>query len=122
MADMTFNFQAAVAKGALAQQFAASGITANMAASGLAAVTPTLSTTPATISTTSLTSLGMAVLRNLSTTETATVSLGRWDGTTLWETITARGNEAAVFRMSPGNYAMKAAVAGTKAVLQILEG
>lgn len=122
MPDVNFNFQAAVAKGSLAQSFSASGITANMNASGMVAVSPTLGTTPVTLSTTGLAAVGLAILRNLSTVETATVSLGRWDGTTLWDSVSARGNEAAVFRMSPGNYAMKAAMEGTKALVQIIEG
>lgn len=122
MPDVNFNFAVSASKGALVQAFAASGVTANMAAAGIVAVSPTLGTTPTTIATTGLASVGVSILRNLSAIETATISFGRWDGTTLWETISLRGNEAAVFRMAAGNYAMKAAVANTKAVLQILEG
>jgi hypothetical protein len=52
---------------------------------------------------------------------THTVSIGRLVGTTLHDTVRLKAGEAAVLRLAPGDYAAKAAVAGTRAVLTIYE-
>jgi hypothetical protein len=122
MTDAVFSFQVQATKGSFAQTLMASGITADMAAAGLMSVPATLGTTPVTLSTAALSSLGIAVLHNLAAESTHVVTFGRWDGTTLWGSAALRGGEKAIFRMEPGNYAWKANTAGVRALAQILEG
>jgi hypothetical protein len=121
MADISFSLSANVAKGSLSQSFSATGVTADMSQAGLLSVTLDLTTSSTQITTTTLSSLGLCIARNLATTETHTTSFGRMDGTTLVETVRLRAGEAAILRLSPGNYAAKAAVAGSKLLLQVLE-
>lgn len=122
MADISYNIQANVSKGVLSQSFAASGVTANMSATGLVSLTLNLGTAVTQISTASLSQVGLCVARSLATTTTHTVSFGRYSGGTLYETMTLRAGEAAVLRLAPGDYAAKSAVEGSKMLLHIVEG
>lgn len=122
MADISFSIQAQVAKEPLSQSFAASGVTANMAASGLIATTLNLSTATTQISTANLSSVGICYARSLATSETHVVTIGRLDGATLHGCVSLRAGEAALFRMAAGNYAANAAVAGSRLLVQITEG
>ena len=121
MPDVNYSINAQVQKGALSQQFAASGVTADIATAGLLAVTLNLGTAVTQISTATLGSLGLCFARSLATETTHTVSFGRFDGTTLHETVQLRAGEAAIFRLAAGNYAAKAAVGGSRLVLTVLE-
>lgn len=122
MADISYNVQAQVSKGALNQQFAASGVTADISTAGMLSVTLTLGTSVTQISTANLNQVGLCLARSLATSSTHTASFGRYDGTNLHETVSLRAGEAAVLRLAAGNYAAKAAVAGTKLLLHIIEG
>lgn len=122
MADIWYNVQAQVQKGALSQTFSASGVTADISTAGMLSVTLNLSTSVTQISTANLNQVGLCLARSLATSSTHTASFGRYDGTTLHETVTLRGGEAAVLRLAAGNYAAKAAVANTKLLLHIIEG
>lgn len=122
MADIVYNVQAQVQKGALSQTFSASGVTANISTAGMLSVTLNLGTSVTQISTTNLNQVGLCMARSLATSSTHTASFGRYDGTNLHETVTLRGGEAAVLRLADGNYAAKAAVANTKLLLHIIEG
>jgi hypothetical protein len=121
MPDVNYSINAQVQKGALSQQFAASGVTADIATAGLLAVTLNLGTAVTQISTATLGSLGLCFARSLATETTHTVSFGRFDGTTLHEAVRLRAGEAAIFRLAAGNYAAKAAVGGSRLVLTVLE-
>ena len=121
MPDVNYSINAQVQKGSLSQQFAASGVTADIATAGLLAVTLNLGTAVTQISTATLGSLGLCFARSLATTTTHTVSFGRFDGTALHETVQLRAGEAAIFRLAAGNYAAKAAVGGSRLVLTVLE-
>ena len=121
MPDVNYSINAQVQKGALSQQFAASGVTADIATAGLLAVTLNLGTAVTQISTATLGSLGLCFARSLATETTHTVSFGRFDGTNLHETMQLRAGEAAIFRLAAGNYAAKAAVGGSRLVLTVLE-
>ena len=121
MPDINYSINAQVQKGALSQQFAASGVTADIATAGLLAVTLNLGTAVTQISTATLGSLGLCFARSLATETTHTVSFGRFDGTNLHETMQLRAGEAAIFRLATGNYAAKAAVGGSRLVLTVLE-
>lgn len=122
MPDISYNIQAQVSKGPLSQSFAASGVTADISAAGLLSVTLNLGTAVTQISTATLNQLGLCMARSLATVATHTVSFGRYGGGTLYESATLRAGEAAIFRMSAGDYAAKAAVGGTKLLLHIVEG
>lgn len=121
MPDINYSINAQVQKGSLSQQFAASGVTADIATAGILAVTLNLGTAVTQISTATLGSLGLCFARSLATTTTHTVSFGRFDGTTLHETVQLRAGEAAIFRLAAGNYAARAAVGGSRLVLTVLE-
>jgi hypothetical protein len=121
MPDVNYTINAQVQKGALSQQFAASGITADIATAGILAVTLNLGTAVTQISTATMGSLGLCFARSLATETTHTVSFGRFDGTNLHETVSLRAGEAAILRLAVGNYAAKAAVGGSRLVLTVLE-
>lgn len=122
MPDVTYNISGTVQKGALREQFNASAITADIATAGVSAVTLGLDTSTTAVSTANLGAVGLAFIRNLATETTHTVSFGRLDGTNLYETVRLKAGEAALLRLAPGNYAAKAAVAGTtRAVVTIYE-
>jgi hypothetical protein len=122
MADVSYTITGQVAKGALSQSFAASGVTADMNTTGMIALTLNLGTATQAISTASLSSVGLAFARSLATTGTHTVSFGRLDGTTLYEAVTLRAGEAAVMRLAAGDYGAKAVVANSRLVISIYEG
>ena len=122
MADINYNIQASISKGSFSQSLNAAGVTANIATAGMLSVTLNLGTSPTTISTATLGSVGLCLARSLATTTTHTASFGRYSGGTLYETVTLRAGEAAVLRLSAGDYAAKAAVDGTRLLLHIVEG
>jgi hypothetical protein len=85
-------------------------------------VTLALDTNSTQISTATLGSVGLCFARSLATTTTHEVSIGKLDGSTLHEVVRLKAGEAAVLRLAPGDYAAKAAVAGTtRVVLTIYE-
>jgi len=121
MPDVNFTINGQISKGSLSQSFAASGVTANMATAGVAAVTLELDTSTSEVSTASLGAVGLCFARSLATSETHTVSFGRLVGTNLYETVRLKAGEAAVLRLADGDYAAKSAVAGSRLVLTIFE-
>jgi hypothetical protein len=122
MPDINYTITGQVQKGALSQSFAASGITADIATAGVLSVTLALDTNSTQISTATLGSVGLCFARSLATTTTHEVSIGKLDGSTLHEVVRLKAGEAAVLRLAPGDYAAKAAVAGTtRVVLTIYE-
>lgn len=121
MADVNYTINAQVQKGSLSQSFAASGVTADIATAGMLAVTLNLGTSTTQITTTSLGALGLCFARSLATETTHTVSFGRLDGTSLYETVRLKAGEAAILRLSPGNYAARAAVTGSRLLINVLE-
>lgn len=121
MPDVNYSINGQVTKGALSQSFAASGVTADMATAGVLSVTLNLGTATTQVSTATIGSLGVCFARSLATTTTHTVSFGRLDGTNLYETVRLKAGEAAVLRLAAGDYAAKAAVAGTRLVLTVYE-
>lgn len=121
MADISYTISGSLNKGALQNTFSASGVTADLATAGLLAVTLELGTTTSQITTTTLGALGLCFARSLATETTHTVSIGRLDGTTLHDAVRLKAGEAAILRLAPGDYAAKAAVEDTRAVLTIYE-
>lgn len=121
MADLNYTITGKVSKGSLSQSFAASGVTASMATGGVVAVTLELGTATSSVSTANLGAVGLCFARSLATTETHTVSFGRLNGTSLYETVRLKAGEAAVMRLAAGDYAAKSAVEGSRLVLTIYE-
>lgn len=121
MADLSYTISGSLNKGALQNTFSASGVTADLATAGLLAVTLELGTTTTQITTTTLGALGLCFARSLATETTHTVSIGRFDGTTLHDMVRLKAGEAAILRLAPGDYAAEAAVEDTRAVLTIYE-
>ena len=121
MPDINYSINAQVQKGSLSQQFAASGVTADLATAGMLAVTLNLGTAVTQISTALLSSVGMCFARSLATTTTHTVSFGRYSGGTLYETCKLKAGEAAVLRLATGDYAAKSNVEGSRLLLTVLE-
>jgi hypothetical protein len=121
MSDISYTISGQLNKGALQDNFAASGMTASMATAGMLAVTLELSTTSTQITTTTIGALGLCFARSLATVATHTVSIGRLVAGTLHDSVRLKAGEAAVLRLAPGDYAAKSAVAGTRAVVTIYE-
>lgn len=121
MADVNYSITGQVSKGPLSQSFAATGITADIATSGMLSVTLNLGTSVTQISTATLGSVGLAFARSLATSTTHTVSFGRYVGGTLYESVRLKAGEAAVLRMASGDYAAKSAVEGSRLVLTVYE-
>lgn len=121
MADVSYSVALSVSDGALSQNINASNITSDLSTTGMLAVTLNLGTATQAISTATLSNLGLCYARSLATTETHTVSFGRLSGTTIFETVRLRAGDAAILRLAPGNYAAKAAVEGSRLLVQILE-
>jgi hypothetical protein len=125
MPDLTWNINAQVAKGNLNQALVASGVTANMSASGINTLTLTPGTNAAgtvAISTATMTSVGLFFARNLSTVATAAVSFGQLSAGALVPCVSLKGGEAAVGRLAAGNYAAQSNLTGTQLVVSIVEG
>lgn len=125
MPDVTYSISANLAKGALAQSFAAAGVTADLSVSGINTQTISPGTNAATttaISTASMTAVGLYFARNLSTVSTATVSFGQLSAGALVPTVSLRGGEASIGRLAAGSYSAQANLTGTQLVITILEG
>lgn len=125
MPDINYVVNAQINKGALAQSFVASGVTADMAASGITTLTIAPGTNAAgtvAISTATLSSVGLFFARNLSTVSTAAVSFGQLSAGALVPTVSLRGGEAAIGRLAAGSYAAQANMTGTRLVISIVEG
>jgi hypothetical protein len=124
MADLTWNINAQVAKGSLNQAFVASGITADMSASGITTQTLTPGTNAAgttAITTATMSSVGLFFARNLSTVATAAVSFGQLSAGALVPCVSLKGGVAAVGRLASGNYAALSNLTGTQLVVSIVE-
>lgn len=125
MPDITWNINAQVARGNLNQALVASGVTADMNASGINTLTLTPGTNAAgtvAISTASMSSVGLFFARNLSTVVTAAVSFGQLSAGAMVPCVSLKGGEAAVGRLASGNYAALSNLTGTQLVISIVEG
>jgi hypothetical protein len=121
MPDIQYTINGQIAKGSLSQSFAASGVTANMATAGVAAVTLELGTTTSSVSTANLGAVGVCFARSLATADDAHCVVRPRVSNTLHETVRLKAGEAAVMRLAPGDYAAKSAVEGSRLVLTIYE-
>lgn len=125
MPDITWNINAQVARGNLNQALVASGVTADMSASGINTMTLSPGTNAAStvaITTATMTSVGLFFARNLSTIATASVSFGQLSAGALVPCVSLKGGEAAVGRLAAGNYAAQSNLTGTQLIISIVEG
>lgn len=122
MADISYSLSLRVAKGKLANSVSVSNITASMSQTGLVAQTLTLSTNAVSISTANLSSVGLAVIQNLSTATSSTATIGIDAGGSFVGFTTLRGGEAAIARLSTGTDYQAIGVAGTRLRVDITEG
>ena len=125
MPDLTWNINAQVARGNLNQALVASGVTADMSASGINTMTLTPGTNAAgtvAITTATMSSVGLFFARNLSTVTTAAISFGQLSAGALVPCVSLKGGEAAVGRLASGNYAAQSNLTGTQLVISIVEG
>ena len=122
MAEITFSVAIQVSKDFLDESYQASGVTASMSTTGLMSTTLNLGTSTTAVTTTGLSSVGLCFAKSLATETTHTVSFGRLVGTNLYSSCTLRAGEAALLRLTAGDYAAQAAVANSKLLLTILEG
>jgi hypothetical protein len=122
MSDIRYTLSATASKGPFSQTFNAGNLTASMSSAGMISVTLDLGTNTVQMVTATMNVLGMAFLRSLATTTTHTVSFGRLEGTNLYETVQLRAGEAGMIRLAPGNYGAKAAVSGSRLLINVLEG
>ena len=122
MAEITFSVAIQISKDFLDESYQASGVTASMSTTGLMSTTLNLGTSTTAVTTTGLSSVGMCFAKSLATETTHTVSFGRLVGTNLYSSCTLRAGEAALLRLTAGDYAAQAAVANSKLLLTILEG
>ena len=122
MAEISFSVSMQVQKDFLSQAFQASGVTASMSSTGLLTSTLNLGTATTAVVTTSLSSVGMCFAKSLATVSTHTVSFGRLVGTNLYSSCTLKAGEAALLRLTAGDYAAQAAVANSKLLITIVEG
>ena len=122
MADVSYSVNFSVDKGFLRNSINVSNVTANMAQVGMQSLTLTLTTNAVSISTASLSSVGMAFLRNLSTATASTAQVGIDEGGSFVSLTTLRAGEPAVFRMSSGTNYKAIGTAGTRLRVDITEG
>jgi hypothetical protein len=122
MADISYSMTLKVDKGNLSNQVSVNGVTASMAAIGLQSQTLTLSTSQTSISTSNLSSVGMAFLRNLSTATAATCSVGILAGGSLAPFCTLRPGEPAIVRLAQGVVYGATGTAGGLLRVDITEG
>ena len=123
MSNIQYSINANVSKLPFSITLVSGNITAVQNNAGMLAQTLILGPTTSAVTTSSASNLGFALLRNLSTSSasTTTVSFGRISGTVLFDAVTLRPSEAAFLRLSPGNYAARAAAANTPMLIQVLE-
>jgi hypothetical protein len=122
VADISYNITMRVDKGNLSNSVSANGITASMSQVGLQSLTLALSTNATSISTASLTSVGMAFLRNLSTATTSTAQVGITAGGSFAPLCTLRAGEPQIFRLASGQNYVAIGTPGTRLRVDITEG
>jgi hypothetical protein len=122
MPDISYNVNLLIDKGYLSDTISASNVTATMSEVGMNSMTLSLSTNPVSISTANLTRVGMAFMRNFSTSTSSTATIGIVAGGSVAGFCTLRGGEAAVFRMSTGADYSAIGTAGTRLRVDITEG
>lgn len=122
MPDITYSMSLKVDNGNFVNQVQVSQVTATQSKAGYSSLVYDLTTNATAISTANLSSVGMAFLRNLSTSSAATVQIGIEAGGSFVGFTTLRGSEPALVRLSPGTEYQAKGVAGARLRVDIAEG
>lgn len=122
MADITYSVSVKVDKGFLSNSLLANNVQASMAEVGMKSDTYSLSGTPTNVSTASLTTVGLAFLRNLATATASTCQIGVVAGTAFMPFATLRAGEPAVIRLATGASYQATGTAGARLRVDITEG
>lgn len=122
MSDITYSMSLKVDKGNLVNQIQVSQVTASMAKAGYSSLVYDLTTNATAISTANLTAVGIAFLRNLSTSSASTAQVGIEAGGSFVGFTTLRGSEPAIVRLSAGTEYQAIGVSGTRLRVDIAEG
>lgn len=122
MADISYGTSIVVNKGYLNTQIQVGNATAAMSQEGMQSLTYSLTTNATVLSTAGLSSVGMAFLRNLSTSSNSTAQIGIEEGGSFVSLTTLRGGEPALFRLSTGSNYKAIGTAGTRLRVDITEG
>lgn len=122
MADVTYAVSYNLSKGFLKSSANASGVTADMAVTGLKSQTLTLSTNAAVISTAGLSSVGLAFLQNISANTASTCTIGIDAGGSFVGFTTLKAGEPAMMRLSAGTEYSAIGSPGSRIRVDILEG
>ena len=122
MSDIAFGLNLNVSKGYLDSRIQVSNVTATMTQEGMQSLTYSLTTNPVSLSTASLSNVGMAFIRNLSTATASTAQIGIDAGGSFVSLATMRAGEPAVFRLSTGQQYQAIGTAGTRLRVDITEG
>jgi hypothetical protein len=120
--SITYNVSLDVNAPQFQQNFGAFNVTNALPSTvGIFVVSLTPGTVAVAIDTAQARNLGLCFARAQHTGFATTFSLGRLDGTTLYPVVTLRGGDAALLRLSPGDYGVVGNTPEARAVLQILE-
>jgi len=124
VADITYTLAIRVAKDNFANSIQVSSVTANMNVAGGSSVVLPLSATTVSISTATLSSVGLAYLQNLST-DTATITTARVgvvSGGTFYPFSTLLPGEVGVIRLAAGSQFAAQGATAARLRVDILEG
>ena len=122
MADITYTASLDVDKDFLYNSVQASGITATMAIAGMSSSTLTLGTAATSVVTANLTTVGLAFLRNVSTSTLSSAIIGVSAGGSDVGFCSLRAGEPAIVRLTSGTQYSAWGVAGTRLRIDITEG
>jgi hypothetical protein len=103
-------------------QIQVSQVTASQSRAGYSSLVYDLTTSAVSISTANLSSVGLAFLRNLSTSSASTAQVGIEAGGSFIGFTTLRGGEPAIARLSAGTNYQAIGVPGTRLRVDIAEG
>lgn len=123
MSDLRFFVQSSIDKDGFVDSYSKEH-TATMSFAGVQASSPDVGTSSTQIATASLNAVGFAFAQSIvtSTATTATIEIGKLDGTTMHSFCKLKPNEAALLRLADGDYAAKADADGAKLFISIAEG
>lgn len=122
MSDITYSMSFKVDKDNFVNQIQVTQITATQAKAGYKSVVYDLTTNAVAISTANLTTVGMAFLRNLSTSSASTAQIGIEAGGSFVGFATLRSGEPALLRLSSGTDYQAIGSAGARLRVDIAEG
>ncbi len=122
MADITLGMSLAISRELLSESIYVSNVTATMSQTGFKSTTYTVNSSTTSLSTANLTSVGMAMFRNLSPDTTSTVVVSAVSGASVVPFTTMRPGEPGMFRLSSGTSYQATGSAGSILRVDITEG